>query len=81
MTIRIGDIVSHTGALTWGAGRVMEVTSAKVMIHFSDGTSRKIAASHFNSLQPANAASYTPPAAPAPEVKARPVSRTAKKKK
>jgi len=80
MIIKTGIIVSHTGALEWGAGKVKEVTGAKATIDFSDGISRKIAASHFNILQPAAADSYSPPPQAEPVVKAR-APRTVKKKK
>jgi hypothetical protein len=59
MVLKTGSIVSHSGALEWGAGKVMLVTSTLATIQFSDGKSRKIAASHFSILQPAAAASYT----------------------
>jgi transcription elongation factor GreA-like protein len=81
MTIKAGNIVSHTGGLEWGVGKVLEVTAAKATIHFSDGKNRKIASSHFSSLQPAEAASYIPPTEPAPMVKTLRTPRTAKKKK
>lgn len=80
MTIKAGSIVSHTGALEWGVGKVLEVTAAKATIHFSDGKNRKIASSHFTTLQPAAASSYTPPET-APAVKAIRAIRTAKTKK
>jgi len=69
MIIKAGNIVSHSGALEWGVGKVMEVTAAMATIHFSDGKNRKIAASHFTVLHPAAAASYTPPPETAPVVK------------
>ena len=81
MTIKAGNIVSHAGALEWGAGKVLEVTTAMATIHFSDGKNRKIAASHFTTLQPAAVASYLPPPETAPAVKAIRAIRTAKKKK
>ena len=62
MTIKVGNIVSHTGGLGWGAGKVLEVTSNSAMIQFSDGKNRKIAASHFTILEPASPASFLPPA-------------------
>jgi uncharacterized protein DUF3553 len=68
MTIKTGSIVSHAGALQWGAGKVLEVTATKVTIQFSDGMKRKVAASHFSTLQPADAALYVPPAAAPPVV-------------
>lgn len=81
MTIKVGSIVSHAGGLEWGAGKVLEVTAAKVTIHFSDGKDRKIAASHYSSLQPAAADCYVPPSAAAPVVKSPRSPKTAKKKK
>ena len=80
MTIKTGSIVSHSGALEWGVGKVLEVTAAMATIQFSDGKNRKIAASHFTTLQPAAAASYTPPPETAPIVKAIRAPRAAKKK-
>ena len=53
MKIRRGSVASHTGAHEWGAGKVLEVTDVKATIQFSDGITRKIAASHFTTLQPA----------------------------
>jgi hypothetical protein len=61
VTIKTGSIVSHAGAVEWGAGKVLEVTADMARIQFSDGRNRKIVASHFSSLQPAAAASYIPP--------------------
>lgn len=81
MTIKVGNIVSHSGVLEWGAGKVLEVTHSMVTIHFSDGRSRKIASSHFSSLQPAAADSYIPPAEAAPAAKVLRTPRTVKKKK
>lgn len=65
MTIKTGSIVSHAGALQWGVGKVLEVTTTKVTIQFSDGIKRKVASSHFSTLKPADAALYVPPATPA----------------
>jgi hypothetical protein len=81
MIIKAGNIVSHTGAVKWGAGKVLEVTATMATIQFSDGQSRKIAASHFITLVPAAAASFVPPpeVAPAPQILKS--SRSAKKKK
>ncbi len=81
MTIKEGNIVSHTGALEWGAGKVLEVTASMVTIQFSDGKNRKIAASHFSTLRPAAADSYSPPPEAVPEVKAGRVPKSPKKKK
>ncbi len=60
MTLKVGNIVSHAGALEWGAGKVMEVTASLAMIQFSDGKNRKIAVSHFSTLSPAAPSSFVP---------------------
>jgi hypothetical protein len=79
MTIKTGSIVSHAGALEWGAGKVLEVTASMATIQFSDGISRKIASSHFAILQPTAKDSYIPPPEPVPVVKSTRL-KTAKKK-
>lgn len=81
MTIKPGNIVSHSAAQEWGAGKVIEVTNAMATIQFSDGKSRKIAASHYAALQSADSASYLPPPADVPVAKPRSAPRTAKRKK
>jgi hypothetical protein len=81
MTIKVGNIVSHISGLDWGTGKVLEVTAAMATIHFSDGKNRKIASSHFSSLQPASADSYLPPSDAASAAKDIRPSKTAKKKK
>ena len=81
MTIKTGSIVSHSGALEWGVGKVLEVTAAMATIQFSDGKNRKIAASHFTTLQPAAASSYIPSPEKAPELRVIRAHRTAKTKK
>jgi len=81
MIIKTGNIVSHSGALEWGAGKVLEVTAVMATIQFSDGKNRKIAASHFMTLRPAAAASFLPPPETAAAVKAVRAPRTVKKKK
>jgi len=78
--IKAGNFVSHEAAQHWGSGKVMEVTSALALIHFSDGQNRKIAASHFNSLLPATLASYVPPASIESVVKPPSKPRAVKKK-
>ncbi len=80
MTIKTGKFVSHSGALEWGTGKVLEVTSTMATIRFNDGINRKIASSHFSTLQPADAAAYSPPPEASPVVKARPTPRTSRKK-
>jgi transcription elongation factor GreA-like protein len=81
MIIKVGNIVSHSGVQDWGVGKVLEVTSSMATIHFSDGRNRKIASSHFSSLQPAAADSYIPPSEAAPAEKQPRAPRTARKKK
>jgi hypothetical protein len=60
MTIKRGTVVSHTGAIEWGVGKVVEVTPLRATIQFSDGIIRKIASSHYTILQPADPASFVP---------------------
>ena len=60
MTIKRGNVVSHTGAVEWGVGKVVEVTDLKATIQFSDGIIRKIASSHYTILHPADPASFVP---------------------
>ncbi len=60
MNIKRGIVVSHTGAIEWGAGKVVEVTPLKATIQFSDGIIRKIASSHYTTLQPADPESFVP---------------------
>ncbi len=82
MTIKVGSIVSHKDALEWGTGKVLEVSATMAAILFSDGKSRKIAASHFSILQPASASTYVPPPPEAaPPAKAPRAPRTASKKR
>jgi hypothetical protein len=80
MAIKVGIYVSHAGAMEWGTGKVLEVSKAMATIGFSDGKSRKIAASHYGSLQMSDAASYSPPVKAAPEVKAASAARKTRKK-
>ena len=81
MIIKVGSIVSHAGALQWGAGKVLELTPTLAMIQFSDGINRKIAASHFKTLEPAAAAAFSPPSASPPTAKPVRIPRVSKKKK
>jgi len=80
MTLKVGNIVNHTGDLGWGAGKVLEVTATSAMIHFSDGKHRKIAASHFTTLQPAAPNTFSPPPEVAAEAKPPRTPRATKKK-
>lgn len=74
MTIKPGIVVSHPGAVSWGVGKVMEVSTFKATIQFSDGISRKIASSHYGTLLPADPASFvpTPDSVPADKVRTAP---------
>lgn len=81
MTIKVGSIVSHTSGQEWGAGKVLEVTSTLAMIQFSDGKKRKIAVSHFSTLEPAAPGSYLPPTEVSVEAKPARAPRATKKKK
>lgn len=58
MSIKRGDVVSHSEAVEWGVGKVVEVTSLRVSIQFNNGIVRKIACSHFNRLQPAEPSAF-----------------------
>jgi len=80
MIIKVGSFLSHAGAMEWGTGKVLEVSKAMATIGFSDGKSRKIAATHYSSLQMSDAASYSPPVKAAPAVKTASAPRKAKKK-
>ncbi len=78
MIIKTGNIVCHSGAPQWGAGKVLEVSATMATIDFSDGKNRKIAASHFSTLQPAPPNAYTPSSMAPQSVKARRVHTKAK---
>ncbi|GFO69501.1 hypothetical protein GMLC_30800 [Geomonas limicola] len=52
MSIKRGDVVSHSEASAWGVGKVVELTSLRATVHFNDGTTRKIANSHWGCLVP-----------------------------
>jgi hypothetical protein len=79
MTIKRGNVVSHSGATQWGAGKVIEVTEMRATIQFSDGIVRKIVSSHYGVLQPANPASFVPIAEGIPVVKVRAAAKRVKK--
>jgi len=74
MIIKRGTVVSHSGALEWGAGKIVEVNALKATIQFSDGIVRKIASSHYTILQPADPDSFVqiPDTVPAPKTRATP---------
>ena len=67
MSIRRGDVVSHSGAVQWGVGKVIEVGPYRVSIQFNDGCTRKIACSHFTSLLPAEPSLFIPALPPVPK--------------
>jgi transcription elongation factor GreA-like protein len=79
MTIKRGNVVSHAGAIEWGVGKVVEVTPLKATIQFSDGIIRKIASSHYTTLQPADPAAFVPLPDSIPVVKVRATPKRAKK--
>ncbi len=81
MIIKRGKVVSHTGAIEWGVGKVVEVTTLKATIQFSDGIIRKIASSHYTILQPADPAFFVPIPASVPVVKVRATPKRQKKMK
>lgn len=81
LAMKVGSIVSHSGGTGWGSGKVLQVSASSVMIQFSDGKNRKIASSHFNSLEPAPLASFLPPPEPVAEVKPARIPRAPRKKK
>jgi hypothetical protein len=81
MNIKRGTVVSHTGMNEWGTGKVVEVVDGRATIQFSDGIIRKIAASHYTTLQSADPASYVPPAASVPVVKKVRAAKSPKKTK
>jgi hypothetical protein len=60
MNIKRGTVVSNSGAIEWGVGKVMEVSPSKATIQFSDGIIRKIAATHYLILQPGDPAFFVP---------------------
>lgn len=60
MSVRRGDVVTHSEAMGWGAGKVIDVTAQRVSIQFNDGITRKIACSHLQYLLPAEAALFLP---------------------
>ena len=71
MNIKRGNVVSHTVAHEWGSGKVVEVNDIRATIQFSDGILRKIASSHYSTLQLADPASYLPTSEIEPAVKVR----------
>ena len=81
MIVKRGNVVSHTGVDSWGAGKVIEVAAFRATILFSDGITRKIASSHFESLTPADPASFVSTASSEPATKVKTVKAAPRKKK
>lgn len=81
MIIKRGIVVSHSGAVEWGVGKVVEVNPLKATIQFSDGITRKIASSHYTILQPADSTAFVPILDSVPEVKIRATVKRVKKVK
>ena len=81
MIIKRGIVVSHTGAVEWGVGKVMEVFPFKATIQFSDGVIRKIASSHYTVLQPADPDAFVPIPDSVPGIKVRATPKRQKKTK
>jgi transcription elongation factor GreA-like protein len=81
MIIKRGNVVSHSGAMEWGVGKVMEVSDCKATIQFSDGIVRKIASSHYTTLQPADSALFLLYTESIPVPKVRAAARRVKKVK
>lgn len=81
MSIKRGNVVSHTGAVEWGVGKVVEVTPLRATIQFSDGIIRKISSSHYTILQPADSALFLPLASSDPLPKVRATAKRVKKVK
>ena len=81
MIIKRGNVVSHAGAIEWGVGKVIEVNALKATIQFSDGITRKIASSHYTTLQPADSASFVPIPDSVQVVKVRVSAKRVKKEK
>jgi len=80
MIIKRGNVVSHTGAVAWGAGKVLEIAAFNATIQFSDGITRKIASSHYDILEPADPATYVPTETSCAPVVKKVVPRPRKKK-
>lgn len=79
MNIKRGIVVNHSGAAEWGVGKVIEVTELRATIQFSDGITRKISASHYTTLQPADSALFIPIVGADPAIKVRTTAKRVKK--
>ena len=79
MTIKKGNVVSHSEVSAWGAGKVLDVAALNATIQFSDGIIRKIASSHYSILQPADPALFVPIPESVPAVKVRATAKRVKK--
>lgn len=71
MSIKRGDVVSHSEAGAWGVGKVVEINPIRVTVHFNDGITRKIANSHWSYLLPALPTLYLPVSIAGQEVPAK----------
>ncbi|GFO60506.1 hypothetical protein GMST_28310 [Geomonas silvestris] len=81
MSIKRGDVVSHSEANAWGIGKVVEVTPLKATVHFNDGMIRKIVNSHWECLLPALSSLYLPDSGAGQEVAAKTPIKVKKVKK
>lgn len=81
MSIKRGDIVSHSEAMSWGVGKVVEATTQRISIQFNDGVIRKIACSHFQNLKRAEPALFLPIPAAVPKAATKAASPRQKKVK
>ena len=81
MIIKRGIVVSHSGAIEWGVGKVVEVTPLRATIQFSDGIIRKISCSHYTTLLPADSALFLSPAGSDTVPKVRAAAKRVKKVK
>jgi hypothetical protein len=81
MIIKTGTVVYHPGATAWGVGKVMEIAALKATIQFSDGVIRKIASSHYATLQPGDPAAFVPVTESLPVEKVRAAPKRLKKVK
>jgi len=81
MIIKTGAVVIHPGATAWGVGKITEVSALKATIQFSDGVIRKIASSHYASLQPGDPSDFVALQESTPVEKVRATPKRTKKAK
>lgn len=79
MKLQPGTIISHSSAPQWGSGKVLDVSSDKVTIIFTDGETRKIKGSHLEALVPADPDSFVEPIKKAAPARTKTSSTTASK--